>query len=113
GMVGALDASTLIYSKDDGIHRSIDAGETWTKVSDANPQTRIPVLFRGAHYLGTTNSLLVSKDRGATWREQGAPVKIWTGQFFGRDDKEVLVVGKDGIFVPKKGGETWTRATSR
>src|SRR5262249_55616794 len=49
-MLGALNASTLIYSKDDGIHRSTDGGETWTKVSPVNPQTRIPVLFRGTHY---------------------------------------------------------------
>src|SRR6185369_10484080 len=42
GMVGALDASTLIYGKEDGINRSTDSGETWTKVSPANPQTRIP-----------------------------------------------------------------------
>jgi hypothetical protein len=110
-MVGALDASTLIYSKDDGIHRSTDAGAAWTKVSPANPQTRIPVLFRGAYYLGTTNGLLVSKDLGANWREQGAPVNIWQGPFFGRDEKEMLVVGKDGVFLTKNASETWKRVT--
>jgi hypothetical protein len=112
GMVGALNGSTFIYSKDDGIQRSTDGGETWTKVSPAVPQTRIPVLFRGAHYLGTTNHLIVSKDLGATWQEQGAPVNIWLGPFFGRDEKEMLVVGKDGIFITKNTGATWTRATA-
>jgi len=111
-MLGALNASTLIYSKDDGIHRSTDTGETWTKVWPANPRTRIPVLFRGAHYLGATNGLLVSKDLGATWREQGVPVNIWLGPFFGRDEKEMLVVGKEGAFVTKNAGETWTRVAS-
>src|SRR5206468_9780650 len=48
-MVGALNATTFIYSKGEGIQRSEDAGVTWTKVSAGNPQTRIPVLFRGAH----------------------------------------------------------------
>jgi photosystem II stability/assembly factor-like uncharacterized protein len=110
-MIGALDTSTLIYSKDEGIQRSTDAGATWTKVSSANPQTRIPVLFRGAHYLGTTNGLLVSKDLGATWRQQGAAVSIWQGPFFGRDEKEILVVGKEGVFVTGNAGETWRRAT--
>ena len=109
GMLGALNASTFIYGKGEGIHRSTDGGETWTKVSSANPQTRIPVLFGGAHYLGTTNGLLVSKDLGATWSEQGAPVNIWIGPFFGHDEKEMLVVGKEGVFVTKNAGEKWTR----
>jgi photosystem II stability/assembly factor-like uncharacterized protein len=109
-MVGALGATTLIYSKDDGIHRSTDAGGTWTKVSSVNPQTRIPVLFRGVHYLGSTNGLIASKDLGASWQARGVAVNIWQGPFFGRDEKEMLVVGKDGVFITKNAGATWTRA---
>ncbi len=78
-MVGALDATTLIYSKGEGIYRSTDTGETWAKVSSTNPQTRIPVLFHGMHYLGTATGLLVSKDQGASWQPQGETVNIWAG----------------------------------
>ena len=108
-MVGAMDAGTFIYSKGEGIHRSTDDGATWSKVCEASPQTRIPVLFQGAHYLGTTNGLLVSKDKGASWQGQGTAVNIWLGPFFGRDDKEMVVVGKDGIFLTKNAGESWAR----
>jgi photosystem II stability/assembly factor-like uncharacterized protein len=108
-MIGALDAMTLIYSKGEGIHRSTDSGVTWTKVSSANPQTRIPVLFHGAHYLGNTNGLLVSKDQGASWKEQGASVNFWLGPFFGRDEKEMVVVGKDGVFMTRNAGDSWKR----
>ncbi len=108
-MVGALAATTLIYGNGDGIHRSGDAGVTWTKVSRANPQTRIPVLFKGAHYLGGTNGLLVSTDLGANWRTQGAPVDVGQGPFFGADEKAMVVVGKDGVFQTKDGGTTWKR----
>ncbi len=111
-MVGAMNATTFIYGNGDGIHRSTDTGTTWTKVSSANPQTRIPVLFHGAHYLGSTNSLLVSKDNGATWQEQGAAVSFWQGPFFGRDEKEMLVVGKNGVFMTKDAGATWKQAAS-
>jgi photosystem II stability/assembly factor-like uncharacterized protein len=109
-MVGAMDATTLIYSKGEGIHRSTDSGNTWIQVSSANPQTRIPVLFQGIHYLGTATGLLVSKDKGASWQPQGATVNIWQGPFFGRNQKEILVVGKDGVFITMNAGETWSRA---
>ena len=111
-MAGCMDATTFIYSHADGIHRSTDSGVTWTKVSPVNPQTRIPVLFDNAHYLGSTNGLLVSKDKGASRRAQGAPVNIWQGPFFGRDDKEMVIVGKEGAFVTKNSGETWKQAAS-
>jgi hypothetical protein len=111
-MVGALGATILVYGNGDGIHRSTDAGVSWTKVSSVNPQTRIPVLFRGAHYLGGTNGLLVSKNLGASWQEQGAAVNIWQGPFFGRDGKEMLVVGKDGVFLTKNAGKAWKQVAS-
>jgi hypothetical protein len=111
-MVGALSATTLIYCNGDGIHRSQNAGVTWNRVLLANPQTRIPVLFRGASYLGGTNGLLVSKDLGASWQEQGAAVNIWQGPFFGRDEQEMLVVGKDGVFRTEDAGATWKQAAS-
>lgn len=108
-MIGALSATALVYSIGDGIQRSTDGGETWTKVSDAIPQTRIPVLFRGAHYLGTTNGLIVSRDRGASWERLGAAVNIWLGPFFGRDQNEMAVVGRDGIFQSRDGARSWKR----
>lgn len=111
-MIGALDAMTLVYSNGDGIHRSQDAGRTWTKVSSAAPQTRIPVLFQGTHYLGSTNGLLVSGDLGASWQVQGTAVNVWQGPFFGRDKEEILVVGKDGAFVTKNAGQTWKQVAS-
>jgi photosystem II stability/assembly factor-like uncharacterized protein len=110
-MVGALGETILIYSNGDGIHRSNDSGGAWTKVSAANPQTRIPVLFRGACYLGTTNGLIVSKDLGASWQEQGAAVNIWQGPFFGRHEREMVVIGKDDIFLTRDAGVSWKQIT--
>jgi hypothetical protein len=109
-MVGAMDATTVVYSSGDGIYRSTNTGSTWTKVSSANPQTRIPVLFWGAQYLGSSTGLLVSKDTGASWSPQGAVVNIWQGPFFGQNEKEMVVIGKDGAFMTQDSGETWTRS---
>ncbi len=111
-MVGALGPATLIYSQGEGIYRSTDTGVTWTKVSAAQPQTRIPTLFHGTNYLGTARGLLASADQGATWRQQGAVVNVWLGPFFGRNEKEMLVVGADGIFGTQDGGNTWKMAAA-
>jgi len=109
-MVGAMGPETFLYSNGDGIHRSMDSGASWTKVSSVNPQTRIPVSFGGRHYLGWANGLLVSADRGATWKELGTPVNVWLGPFFGRNERELAVVGDAGIFLSTDAGTTWKKA---
>jgi hypothetical protein len=110
-MVGALGGTILIYSKGDGMYRSTDAGVTWAIVSSVNPQTRVPVLFHATHYLGTATGLIASKDQGASWQPQGAAVNIWLGPLFGRDEKEMVVVGNDGVFMTKDAGETWAHVS--
>jgi len=106
-MIGTMGPKTFIYSIGEGIHRSTDLGKTWTKVSEANPQTRIPVLFKGAHYLGTAGGLLVSRDQGATWQKQGNDADIWQGPCFGKDETSMLVIGKAKIFRTGDGGVNW------
>jgi len=111
-MLGVMDATTLIYCNGNGIHRSTDTGVTWAQVSTANVQTRIPVLFKGVHYLGTTNGLLVTKDKGANWHSQGAPVNVWLGPFFGANENSMAVVGADGVHTTQDAGKTWTRVAA-
>ena len=108
-MIGALARGIFIYGNGDGIFRSVDAGKTWLKVSAVNPQTRIPVFFHGVHYLGSANGLLASRDLGATWQESGK-VDVWQGPFFGPNEKEMAVAGKQGIFLTKDAGLTWSKA---
>ena len=110
-MVGALGAAALIYGNGDGVQRSTDFGQTWTRVTEWNPLTRTPVYFQGAHYLGGTNGLQVSRDRGVTWRPLGSPVPspVWQGPFFGRNAEEILVVSRDGVYLTRDGGTQWKR----
>lgn len=42
--------------------------------------------------------MLVSKDKGLSWQSQGSVVDIWQGPFFGHNEKEMAVVGKEGVF---------------
>jgi hypothetical protein len=66
----------------EGIYRSIDTGITWTKVSSVNPQTRIPVLFQGRHYLGTATGLLVLLPREPDYLTRNA-VSLIIGDLHG------------------------------
>jgi len=106
--VGLFDGKTLIASKGTGLLRSTDAGETWTQVSDIRPASMVMRVRDGVGYWTTEKGLLVSKDKGATWAIEGKPVNANFGPFWGKDPKQMVVVGKGGISETTDGGETWT-----
>lgn len=108
-MIGVMDAETYIFSFGDGIHRSTDGGQTWADVSPLQPRSKVPVLFNGAHYLCTSNGLIVSKDKGATWSVQGESVDIWQGPLFGADEKTIVAAGPKGVFKTIDAGAKWTK----
>jgi photosystem II stability/assembly factor-like uncharacterized protein len=109
GGLGVVDAGTLLLHRKDGtgIERSIDAGETWTKVSDLNPKSGTALVFEGVVYWVGAEGLIVSRDKGRTWHVQGAPVDAIMGPFLGKDEKHIVVVGLKGFFETTDGGRTW------
>jgi len=110
-MIGVLDAKTFVYSYANGIHRSTDQGGTWSEVSKLQPRSKVPVLFNKAHYLCTSQGLLVSRDLGATWKVQGEAVDLWQGPFFGADEKTIVAAGPQGIYKSTNSGEKWTKVS--
>lgn len=108
-MIGVLDAKTFIYSNADGIQRSSDGGASWSHVSNVQPRSKIPVLFKNVHYLCTSNGLIASHDKGATWDVQGAAVDIAEGPYFGADEKTIVAAGPKGVFKTTDAGKTWSK----
>ena len=108
--VGLFDAKTLVASKGKGLVRSADGGATWTDVSDVTPAGFVMTVFRGTGYWATEKGLLVSKDKGATWAILGAPVNAFYGPYVGKDERHLVVVGKEGFHETKDGGLTWAPA---
>jgi photosystem II stability/assembly factor-like uncharacterized protein len=104
---GVFDFNTLVTSKGAGIERSTDGGATWTKVSESKPTGRIMVLYKGVGYWLGEKGILVSRDKGATWTTQGGEVSAWFGPFFGKDEKHLVVFGKDGFLESTDGGDSW------
>jgi photosystem II stability/assembly factor-like uncharacterized protein len=96
--------------KDKGIFRSTDGGRTWEKVSDRQPGGRDIRIFDGAAYWTSAEGLLVSKDEGRTWAVQGSAVECSYGPYFGKDARQIVVVGKKGFFETRDGGQRWELA---
>jgi photosystem II stability/assembly factor-like uncharacterized protein len=110
-MVGVMDSKTLVYGNGEGILRSTDTGANFEKVSDLNARTRVPVLFKGVFYLGG-DGLMVSKDKGATWKEQGSKLEMWVGPYFGEDEHHMMIANKQGVFLTSDAGDSWTKVAS-
>ena len=112
--VGIFDAGAFVASKGDGIVRSADGGATWTKVSDRTPTGRVLCVFKGAGYWVTREGLLVSRDKGVTWQPLGKPLEAAWGPFFGRDERQIVIVGRRekemGFWQTEDAGQTWTLA---
>ena len=104
---GVFDFDTLVTFRGQGIERSTDGGATWSKVSDLVPTGRVMVAYKGVGYWLTAKGLIASKDKGATWAAQGGEVSGWFGPYFGKDEKHLVVFGKEGFLESLDAGATW------
>lgn len=109
GGLGIFDAKTLVrYWPGKGIERSTDAGETWTKVSDFQPNGRVAKVANGVAYWLCADGLLVSKDKGMTWEKTGTTCPGTIGPMFDpKNEKHLAVVGPQGISETTDGGKSW------
>ena len=109
---GMFDHNTLVSSsKQEGLVRSTDGGEKWTKVSDEKLSAAVMVDFKGVGYWLGESGLLESKDKGATWTVAAqTPKGACVGPLFGADASQMVVGSPDGLYQSNDGGKTWALA---
>ncbi len=107
GGLGIFSDKILVMTKGEGIQRSTDAGATWTKVSDLTPNGRTLRVFKDVAYWLSSGGLLVSADKGATWKVQGSPTEATLGPWF-KDENHIAAAGAKGIVETQDGGKTWS-----
>ena len=58
--------------------------------------------------------LLVSKNKGATWQVQGSPVEAAWGPYFGKNERQIAVIGRmgneAGFWRTDDAGKSWNLA---
>ena len=97
--IGIYSAHSYVVSKGDGILLSANGGATWTKVSNITPTGRTLCIFNGVGYWIAPEGLLISLDRGNTWRYAGSPIEAAWGPYFGMDETQIAVVGRKGSAI--------------
>jgi hypothetical protein len=106
---GVFDSKTFVATKakEQGIFRSTDTGATWTRVHEQSPVGAVPVVINSTIYWTAGKTILVSKDKGATWTPLGVDLDAVLGPYFGKSESHFMVVGKKGFQETKDGGKTW------
>lgn len=104
--VGIFPKGVLMADRGAGLERSED-GTTWTKVAPQRPTGLAMRVRDGIGYWTSDAGVLVSGDSGKTWTILGSPVKAWYGPYFGKTEKHLVVVGREGVHETTDAGASW------
>ncbi len=94
--------------------RTTDGGKTWQPCGAYSPvgassAQALPKWYDGTLYWLIESALILSDDKGATWRKAGDVKDGRYGPVFGRDAKHVFVLTGAGIVESTDGGITWAK----
>ncbi len=132
-----LLAAVQLYPSGDGVYRSADGGNTWTRVLSGNPgnsvlfdphNVNIAYASLGGPFAGGTEGVYKSTDRGLTWNAANGSggnsldlgnAGIIILAFAGSSNATLYAGIADvnthnlvGLYKTTDGGDTWTRLSS-
>jgi hypothetical protein len=95
-----------------GLIESRDAGRTWRTLSLLGEADFHVLRFAGRRVYGydaSNDRLLVSADRGKTWREVNRPAPLLDLAVDPADAAHAVASGEGGLYETSNGGRTWRR----
>jgi hypothetical protein len=95
-----------------GLIESTDAGESWQPISLLGEADFHVLRFAGERVYGYDSSndrLLVSADRGRTWKELERPGPLVDLAVDPSDERRIVATTEEGLFESRDGGESWNR----
>jgi photosystem II stability/assembly factor-like uncharacterized protein len=113
------DADTVLTTTTNGVFRSVDAGDTWTKVAIGDfPSGRAGLYFHPSNtgvVYGLDQQIFWSIDGGVSFDSIPSQpgVDIWSMSLSAADPQSIYIAGRDGFdaYVARSidGGSTWNR----
>jgi len=98
-----------------GLIESRDAGRTWRTISLLGEADFHVLRFAGKRVYGydaSNDRLLMSKDKGETWRELNRPAPLLDLAVDPADGTHVVAAGEGGLYESVDEGRTWRRLAS-
>jgi photosystem II stability/assembly factor-like uncharacterized protein len=94
--------------------RTTDGGKTFKPCGDYSPVGRnsaqvLPKWRAGVLYWLVDGGLIVTADKGETWKKLGEVKDAQYGPIFGKDAKHLFVLTKAGVVESTDGGAGWTK----
>lgn len=94
--------------------RTTDGGKTFKPCGEHSPvgtqsAQALPRWRDGWLYWLTEGGLIVTSDKGETWKKLGDIKDAQYGPIFGKDAKQMFVLTRVGIVESTDGGATWTK----
>jgi hypothetical protein len=93
--------------------RTTDGGKTFERCGTYNAVGRnsaqaLPRWHEGTLYWLVDEGLIVTADRGKTWKKRATLKDAQFGPVFGQDAKQLFVLTKGGVMESKDGGASWS-----
>jgi photosystem II stability/assembly factor-like uncharacterized protein len=95
-----------------GLIESRDSGETWEPISLLGKVDFHALRVRGRRVVGydaTSGRVMVSRDRGRSWRGARPPEPLIDLVLDPSSPDRLLAAGESGLFVSSDGGRSWTQ----
>jgi photosystem II stability/assembly factor-like uncharacterized protein len=102
-----------------GVYKSTNNGSFWSPINTGLPDSLINVIAidpadTNKVFVGSSDSLFVSTDGGATWVSAGLDSVVVSDILFNPQAPDTIYVGTDssGVFRSRDGGTTWVQVNN-